>query len=84
MKTNKDSLKSAMDRRLSFLDDVPSCRAAVQCRIAQEEEPVMKKKVSVVRPLQPRKRAHQQRKSCMSERDKQHRMLLRAERMREE
>lgn len=47
MKTNKDSLKSAMDRRLSFLDDVPSCRAAVQCRIAQEEEPVMKKKVSV-------------------------------------
>ena len=48
MKTNKDSLKSAMDRRLSFLDDVPSCRAAVQYRIAQEEEPVMKKKVSFV------------------------------------
>jgi hypothetical protein len=47
MKTNKDSLKSAMDRRLSFLDDVPSCRAAVQYRIAQEEEPVMKKKISV-------------------------------------
>ncbi len=48
MKTNKDSLKSAMDRRLSFLDDVPSCRAAVMHRIAQKEEPVvMKKKLSV-------------------------------------
>ncbi len=46
MKTNKDSLKSAMDRRLSFLDDVPSCRAAVKYRIAQEEEPVMKKRIS--------------------------------------
>lgn len=47
MKTNKNPLKSAMDRRLSFLDDVPSCRAAVLHRIAQEEEPVMKRKISV-------------------------------------
>ena len=48
MKTNKDQLKAAMDRRLSFLDDVPSCRAKVQYRIAQKEEPeVMKKKFSV-------------------------------------
>ena len=36
-----------MDARLSFLDDLPSCRAAVQRRIAQEEEPVMKKKISL-------------------------------------
>jgi hypothetical protein len=36
-----------MDRRLSFLDDMPSARAAVLHRIAQEEEPVMKKKVSL-------------------------------------
>ena len=47
MKTNKDTIQSAMDRRLSFLDDVPSCRAALKVRIAQEEEPVMKRKVSV-------------------------------------
>ena len=47
MKTNEKSLHAAMDRRLSFLDDIPSCRAAVKYRIAQEEEPVMKKKVSV-------------------------------------
>ena len=48
MKTNKDQLKAAMDRRLSFLDDVPSCRAKIQYRIAQKEEPVvMKKKFSV-------------------------------------
>ena len=47
MTMNKDSLKASMDRRLSFLDEVPSCRAAVKCRIAQEEEPVMKKKMSV-------------------------------------
>ena len=48
MKTNKDSLKELMDRRLSFLDDVPSCRAKVQYRIAQKEEHgVMKKKFSV-------------------------------------
>ena len=48
MKTNKEQLKAAMDRRLSFLDDVPSCRAKVRYRIAQEEEPVvMKKKFSV-------------------------------------
>ena len=43
MKTNKETLKAAMDRRLSFLDEVPSCRAAVQYRIAQKEEPAMKK-----------------------------------------
>lgn len=48
MKRNEEQLKAAMDRRLSFLDDVPSCRAAVQRRIAQKEEPkVMKKKFSV-------------------------------------
>ncbi|MBR3016315.1 MAG: hypothetical protein IKH57_04440 [Clostridia bacterium] len=48
MKTNKDALKESMDRRLSFLDDVPSCRAKVMYRIAQKEEPVvMKKKFSV-------------------------------------
>ncbi len=47
MKTNKESLKASMDRRLSFLDEVPSCRAALRVRIAQEEEPVMKKKVSI-------------------------------------
>lgn len=48
MKTNKETLRTAMDRRLSFLDERPSCRAAVQYRIAQEEEPVMKKKASFV------------------------------------
>ncbi len=48
MKTNKESLKTVIDRRLSFLDEVPSCRSVLQHRIAQEEEPVMKKKVSVV------------------------------------
>ena len=47
MKTNKETLQNVMDRRLSFLDDLPSCRAAVQARIAQEEEPVMKKKISL-------------------------------------
>ena len=47
MKTNRKTLQAAMDRRLSFLDDLPSCRAAVRYRIAQEEEPVMKKKVSL-------------------------------------
>ncbi len=47
MKTNRKTIQSAMDNRLSFLDERPSCRAAVQYRIAQEEEPVMKKKVSV-------------------------------------
>lgn len=46
MKTNKDSIRSAMDRRLSFLDDLPSCRAGVLEQIAREEAPVMKKKVS--------------------------------------
>ncbi len=43
---NKETLRTAMDRRLSFLDGLPSCRAAVQQRIAQEEAPVMKKKIS--------------------------------------
>ena len=47
MKKHEETLKASMDRRLSFLDGLPSCRAAVQYRIAQEEEPVMKKKVSV-------------------------------------
>ena len=47
MKTNKKTIRSAMDNRLSFLDELPSCRAAVQYRIAQEEEPVMKKKISL-------------------------------------
>jgi len=45
--TNKESLRDAMDRRLSFLDGRPSCRARVQQRIAQEEEPEMKRKISV-------------------------------------
>ena len=44
---NKETLKAAMDRRLSFLDDTPSCRPALMQRIVQEEEPVMKKKWSV-------------------------------------
>jgi len=47
LKTNKKTIQSAMDRRLSFLNEQPSCRAAVLHRIAQEEEPVMKKKVSL-------------------------------------
>ncbi len=47
MKTNKETLKAAMDRRLSFLDERPSCRPALMQRIAQEEAPVMKKKVSI-------------------------------------
>ena len=47
MKTNKDMIRSAMDRRLSFLDGLPSCRAGVLEQIAREEAPVMKKKVSV-------------------------------------
>ena len=47
MKTNKETLRSAMDRRLSFLDELPSCRAGLYHRIAQEEAPVMKKKLSV-------------------------------------
>jgi len=44
---NKETLQTAMDRRLSFLDDLPSCRPALMQRIAQEEEPVMKKRVSL-------------------------------------
>ena len=44
---NKETLKAAMDRRLSFLDETPSCRPALMQRIVQEEEPVMKKKWSV-------------------------------------
>lgn len=46
MSNGKDTLRAAMDRRLSFLDSRPSCRAALQQRIAQEEAPVMKKKFS--------------------------------------
>ena len=46
MKNNKEPLRSAMDRRLSFLDELPSCRAALHYRIAQEEAPAMKKKLS--------------------------------------
>ena len=44
---NKETLQTAMDRRLSFLDELPSCRPALMQRIAQEEAPVMKKKYSV-------------------------------------
>jgi len=44
---NKETLKASMDRRLSFLDELPSCRPALMQRIAQEEAPVMKKKLSV-------------------------------------
>ena len=47
MKTNKETLRAAMDRRLSFLDEMPSCRAALERRIAEEEKPVMMKKLSV-------------------------------------
>ena len=43
---NNETLKTAMDRRLSSLDSMPSCRPALMQRIAQEEAPVMKKKVS--------------------------------------
>ena len=46
MESNKETLRAAIDRRLSFLDERPSCRAALQQRIAQEEAPVMKKKIS--------------------------------------
>ena len=48
MKENKETLRDAMDRRLSFLDERPSCRNRVMQRIAQEEEPVVKKKISFV------------------------------------
>lgn len=44
---NRDTLRAAMDRRLSFLDERPSCRPALMQRIAEEEAPVMKKKLSV-------------------------------------
>lgn len=44
---NKETLQTAMDRRLSFLDELPSCRPALMQRIAQEEAPVMKRKISV-------------------------------------
>ena len=44
---NKETLQAAMDRRLSFLDELPSCRPALMQRIAQEEAPVMKRKISV-------------------------------------
>lgn len=48
MKENKETLRDAMDRRLSFLDERPSCRAGLLQRIAREEEPVVKKKISFV------------------------------------
>ena len=47
MKMNKETVRSAMNRRLSFLDDLPSCSAGVLEQIAREEAPVMRKKVSV-------------------------------------
>ncbi len=47
MKKNKETLQTAMDRRLSFLDELPSCRPALMQQIAQEEAPVMKKKISL-------------------------------------
>ena len=47
MKKNREMIRSAMDRRLSFLDDLPSCRTGVLEQIAREEVLVMKKKVSV-------------------------------------
>ena len=43
---NKETLQTVMDRRLSFLDGLPSCRPALMQRIAEEEAPVMKKKIS--------------------------------------
>ena len=36
---NKETLQAVMDRRLSFLDGLPSCRPALMQRIAQEEAP---------------------------------------------
>lgn len=42
---SEETIRTAMDRRLAFLDERPSCRAAVQYRIAKEE-PVMKKKIT--------------------------------------
>ena len=33
---NKETLQAVMDRRLSFLDGLPSCRPALMQRIAQE------------------------------------------------
>ena len=44
---NKETLQAVMDRRLSFLDERPSCRPALMQRIAQEEAPAMKKKISL-------------------------------------
>ena len=44
---NKETLQAMMDRRLSFLDGRPSCRPALMQRIAQEEAPVMKRKISI-------------------------------------
>ena len=35
MKKNRETIRSAMDRRLSFLDDLPSCRAGVLEQIAR-------------------------------------------------
>ena len=47
MKKVEEKVRESMDRRLSFLDELPSCRPAVMQRIAQEEAPVMKKKFSI-------------------------------------
>ena len=48
MRTNKDTLRTRMDRRLSFLDSAPSCRAKVFDRVAREEKPAaVKKKFSL-------------------------------------
>ncbi|MBR4502924.1 MAG: hypothetical protein IKP22_13750 [Clostridia bacterium] len=48
MRTNNDTMKTRMDRRLSFLDSMPSCRAKVFDRIAREERPApVRKKFSL-------------------------------------
>ncbi len=46
MRIDEKKLRDAMDRRLSGLDGSAGLRSAVMQRIAQEEEPVMKKRVS--------------------------------------
>ena len=51
MKKNRETIRSAMDRRLSFLDDLPSCRTGVLEQIAREEVPVMKKSFPAERTL---------------------------------
>lgn len=46
MRINEKKLRESMDRRLSGLDSSAARRSAVMQRIAQEEQPVMKKKMS--------------------------------------